>query len=351
VVNEPVGQAEGQPSAIGKRIIRLRPVAWFVVLFEIVAVLGLNAALSRYPAIVFVAVVFSVVFVVDGTLAFRAIAAPRLQISPVRSGDVGDEIELLISVRHTGRPLLLAIAGYYASDRFLVPAPGTGIFQLVLATPGRYTHQDVDVLAMGPFGLVSSTRRLRIELAAPIAVGPPSFAHMYPPAPVRPVFVGPSPGSPKGTELTRGVRPYLPGDHRRAVHWNMTAHTGSLMVREREGSGAIRVRVVLAILRPGPAAVVAAGRANAFIREFVGQGCEVELLTLQDNGRIVAALNKPYMPPSREDGLPPYRTVEGMIVDDRQIRERLCVAVPGLPEFRSAKIPTRIISDVGDQWA
>ena len=32
----------------------------------------------------------------------------------------------------------------------------------------------------------------------------------------------------------RGVRPYAPGDPRRAVHWPATSHSGTLMVRESE---------------------------------------------------------------------------------------------------------------------
>ncbi len=45
----------------------------------------------------------------------------------------------------------------------------------------------------------------------------------------------------------RGARPYQPGDDRRQVHWQAFAHTGELMVREREGPAAepITVRVTL----------------------------------------------------------------------------------------------------------
>lgn len=334
---------------MSRRYLVVRPVGKIAVGFGFCVGLGVFAT-TKYPGAELVMLALVVAFVVDGWTAYAAVERPEVHLTALDAGDVGDEIRLVVALRHTGRPIVIVPAGNPSFDRFILPAPGSGVLRLWLSTPGRFTAQDLDVIGTGPFGLVSVARRLRVELGAPQAVGPPSFPHLYPPAPVRPVFVGPSPGSPKGTELTRGVRPYLPGDHRRSVHWNATAHTGSLMVREREGSGAIRVRVVLAILRPGPAAVIASGRANAFIREHVGQGCEVELLTLQDSNRILTDLSKPFTPAPRQRGVPPFKTVEGMIVDERQIRERLCVVVVGLPDFRSAKIPTRIISDVGDQW-
>ena len=189
-----------------------------------------------------------------------------------------------------------------------------------------------------------------MALAPPSAIGPPRLGHLYDAPPIRPVFAGPSPGSPKGVDLTRGVRPYLPGDPRRSVHWNATAHTGVLMVREREGTGAVRIRVVIAMTRSGPASVVTAGRANALIRDFVGRGCEVELVTLESTGRLVPDVTRPYGPAPVERGLPPFVTASAMVTDLTQLRHRLSMLVVGLPDVKEAKIPTRIVSDVGDQW-
>jgi len=326
------------------------PFAGLVVGFMTVIAMMTWGSRNTVAAEIMVGSVGLVVLVVDAVISFRAVGAPDLAVLPLDDGDVGDEVRLLVTARHRGRPLLASLAGAPARDRFALPAPGTGILRLVLNDPGFATELDVDVACTGPFGLIRTARRVRVPLGAPAIAGPPVFEHLYDPPPVRPVFAGPSPGMPKGVDLTRGVRPYLPGDHRRSVHWNATAHTGTLMVREREGTGAVRVRVVIALTRTGPASVVTAGRANALIRDLVAQGCEVEVVTLEAAGRELAPPAGPYRPPSAERGLPPYQTVARPVTDLTTLRTRLSLLLVGTPAELPSSLPTRLISDAGDRW-
>jgi uncharacterized protein (DUF58 family) len=341
------GAPAGPPLEKSKRRYRPRPIGAALIFLVVIVVPNWS---GRTAGLVLVGVVLLGLLIGDGVLATRGVAEPDLTIVPLEDGDVNDEIRVLVSARHRGRPLVVSLPYAAGQVGFVLPAPGSGVLVLRLADPGWTLQQDVDVEAIGPFGLIGVARRVRVPVTPPLAVGPPVFGHAFTAPPIRPVFAGPSPGSPKGVELTRGVRPYLPGDSRRSVHWRMTAHAGSLMVREREGSGAVRIRVVIAMTRDGAASVVTAGRANAFVREFVGQGCEVELVTLESSGRALGPLTGAYTMPSREIGQPPHHTVSAMVADLAQLRKRLAMVVVGLPEVREARILTRVISDMGDQW-
>jgi uncharacterized protein (DUF58 family) len=331
-----------------RRQISPRAVGWIVLgLTFIVA----GSWSSRTPAGVALALTALVVaLLADLVVVFRSSRAFDLTLVPLDDGDVNDEIRILVSARHRGRPMVVSLAGAPVTDRFVLRAPGTGILVFAVGDPGWFTHQDVDVMVVGPLGLIRSARRVRVPISPPLALGPPVFEHLFHSPPIRPVFAGPSPGSPRGHDLTRGVRPYVPGDNRRSVHWNATAHTGQLMVREREGSGAVRIRVIVVLTRIGPASVVTAGRANAFVRDFVGRGCQVELVTLESSGRSFGWLTKPYSPVARQVGVPPHRTVSAMITDLTQLRYRLAMLVIGPPAYKESSIPTRIITDTGDRW-
>ncbi len=333
---------------MSRRLVRPRPTGLIVGAVLVLTLGGWDV--TTRPGVVLVAVVLTTLLLWDLTVTVRSTALFDLGIVPLDDGDVADEIRLLVSARHQGRPLFVTIAGGSMADQFVLPSPGSGVLVFRLDDPGWAREQDVDVRVVGPFGLVSAARRVRVPLAPPVAAGPPVFEHVFSSPPIRPVFAGPAPGAPRGTELTRGVRPYRPGDSRRTVHWRATAHVGSLMVREREGTGAVRIRVVLLLHRVGPSSVVTAGRASALIREFVGRGCEVELVTLESSDRSVGPVTKPYRPPAREVGLPPHRTVTAMVADLAQLRRRLAVVVVGPPLWSPSSIPTRIVSDAGDEW-
>jgi uncharacterized protein (DUF58 family) len=331
-----------------RRQIMPRAAGWIVLVLALLIAMGWSSRTREGGALALLALLGAVL--VDLVVAFRSSRAFDLTLVPLDDGDVNDEIRILVSARHRGRPMLVSLAGASVSDRFVLQAPGTGILLFAVANPGWFTHEDLDVMVVGPLGLIRSARRLRVPIAPPLALGPPVFEHLFQTPPIRPVFAGPSPGSPRGHDLTRGVRPYVPGDNRRSVHWNATAHTGQLMVREREGSGAVRIRVIIVLTRIGPASVVTAGRANAFVREFVGRGCQVELVTLESSGRSSGWLTKPYSAVARQVGVPPHRTVSAMITDLTQLRYRLAMLVVGPPAYKESSIPTRIITDTGDLW-
>ena len=100
-------------------------------------------------------------------------------------------------------------------------------------------------------------------LGASITVGPTPLPHDIAWPRPRAAHFGLSESTPIGDEVYRTVRPYVRGDSRRRVHWKASAHHGSLMVKESDGTGIVSLRIVLQLDapasrrggRPGPGGV------------------------------------------------------------------------------------------------
>lgn len=166
-----------------------------------------------------------------------------------------------------------------------------GTRSLVLTiTPGRRGVLDavvIEVASSAPFGLLWWAREVELPL--------PHLIHVAPRLGQEPVSLtsaddAPGDAAPRVPSVIgepRGVRPYAPGDPRRAVHWPATSHTGSLMVRESERPTDDPVYVEV-VLSPDPAAAeteaerIMAGVATCLIRRQ-----PVVLATREDTGRVV----------------------------------------------------------------
>ncbi len=85
----------------------------------------------------------------------------------------------------------------------------------------------------------------------------------------------------------RGIRPYAPGDHRRAVHWPATSHAGVLMVRESERPTDDPVFVELVLPHDAVAAEAEAERVMAGIADCLARFRPVVLATQEPAGRVV----------------------------------------------------------------
>ncbi len=157
-----------------------------------------------------------------------------------------------------------------------VVAPRRGVLESVA----------VELASSAPFGLVWWAREVVVPLPRPLHVAP----RVGPPAPLEVVpddHLGDADDrTPSMTGEVRGIRPYRPGDLRRAIHWPATAHTGALMVSESEQPVDEPV-VVEVVLPPDPeAAEREAERAMSTASGLLAAGVPVLLITREPTGRL-----------------------------------------------------------------
>ena len=142
-------------------------------------------------------------------------------------------------------------------------------------------------------------------------------------------------GAPAGDDLFRSVRPYRFGDERRRVHWKSTARHGELMVRESDGTGVVRARVVVDLGPPGPLAEEVAGQAVGLVEAALARGWQVELVTLDVGDEVprlqeVGATFGTY--PSLAPPFPmPLPTVCALVRTPVEVSRRMATAAYGTP--------------------
>jgi uncharacterized protein (DUF58 family) len=193
----------------------------------------------------------------------------------------------------SGRPVTIEIdVNAPARVQAVVPAgpavvvgPGIGRIELVPTTRGLVHEVALSVSSAAPFGLLWWRKRIVIALARELWVAPA-------PGPPDPAMViGAGSGSedrhrPRDSRIgeLRGVRPYVPGDPRRLVHWPATAHRGELMVREAERPDAAVPRVRAILPDDGPAGDAAAARAMGTVLALLARSSPVMLSTDERDG-------------------------------------------------------------------
>jgi uncharacterized protein (DUF58 family) len=181
-----------------------------------------------------------------------------------------------------------------ATEAFLGPVgrKGRRSDQLTLIPEhrGAYDHLVCDVATAAPFGLQWWTKRVELPLATPLLVAPRSGAVSVPQRRA-------SNAEGEETERTRpdsgqprGARPYKAGDSRRLVHWQASAHTGELMVRELEGPSTTPITVEVVLPRDQDEAERIAERAFATVAKLLEQGASVRLGTLERSGTVLGAV-------------------------------------------------------------
>ena len=161
---------------------------------------------------------------------------------------------------------------------------------VLTVTPARRGVLDavvVEVASSAPFGLLWWAREVELPLPHLVHVAPrtgPPGATLTTgddtPGEARPRV-------PSGIGEPRGVRPYAPGDPRRAVHWPATSHAGMLMVRESERPTDDPVYVELALPHDPAAAEAEAERMMSGISDCLARQQPVVLASLEESGRVV----------------------------------------------------------------
>jgi uncharacterized protein (DUF58 family) len=159
---------------------------------------------------------------------------------------------------------------------------------LILVAPRRGVHDVlvVDVATAAPFALQWWTRRLALPLPASLHVAPRRG---------QPVSIEPASNDRTGDSRARvaadlgeprGARPYRPGDDRRHIHWQAFAHTGELMVREREAPAAEPVTLQVALPVDADEAERVAERALGTVLYLLDRGAPVVLDTVEASGPV-----------------------------------------------------------------
>ncbi len=210
----------------------------------------------------------------------------------------------------------LALTAGFGLRARLVDPPGDWVAAVaptsgeVLVRPTRRGVLDVvtvEVSSAAPLGLLWWRRTLAVRLDAPLEVGPRRLD-----ASVEDLSWSGAAGSSDavgswpGDQTVRSVRPYLPGDAARLVHWPATARWGDVMVREMEDPELPRLAVIADLRLGGGRAEDAASRAAGLAEAALGQGVPVWLLTAERAGGVSAQVTS-----SRQAGRRLARAVAG----------------------------------------
>jgi uncharacterized protein (DUF58 family) len=204
-------------------------------------------------------------------------------------------------------------------------------------------------------GLFECARRMRVPLTHSLLVAPATLPHDVHWPRIRAVATGMTDTAPVGDELYRTVRPYVRGDSRRRVHWKATAHRGTLMVKETDGTGVVALQVVVQLDGPGAPAEVALSRATWIVREALARGWRVELVTVQPRTTPVApagSLGSPFGPPPL-DLVPVLETshvVRRHITSERAAMGVLALAGYGPVDAAPERGTTCYVTVDGERW-
>lgn len=282
------------------------------------------------------AVAIAVSLAVDGVLARRAVARGRIDLQGPEVVEAQEPSMWTASVGDCRRPVSLRFLLVGASQDVLAVDARAGRLVVPPLPRGSIPFLVADLKARGPLGLVGAGRRLVITFVHPIPVVPV----------VRPVEVrwptvrarafGTHEGAPVGDDLFRTIRPYVRGDDRRRVHWKATAHHRELMVRESDGLGVVRVRIVVDLGPPGPGAELAAGAALHVVEEALRRHWTVDLVTLDAAGQVpvLASLGRTFGPPPQVAPPPlvALPTLDAPVRTRTEAGRRLATAAYGTPQ-------------------
>jgi len=278
-----------------------------IVLFTLGAYGVAAGAATGEQAVVAVGVFAFTLFVAG--IVWPVATVARLDVTAVAPTDAtaGETIALRISI--TGRAARVDVRALDPPSTWVrtsVPADGT--IAHVASRRGVFSHVRVQLRSSAPLGVFVRTRTIRVALGAPTTVAPkptPSPPSMHAVPDERLATAAPLLAR-GGGDTVRAVRPYVPGDPARLVHWPTSARRGELVVREQEPPPALGVALILDLR--GHLPETAASRAAGIGLATLNLGGVVWCGTCEEGGPVGALVN-----------------------DARDLGRRLARAVPGAP--------------------
>jgi uncharacterized protein (DUF58 family) len=302
-----------------------------------------------------IAVAIWVAVVVDAVVARNALRDVTIELLANPLVTTADPFTCTVRVTGARRPVVLVPATRPSLQRFLIEGPEPGVLVLAPRRRGVVHTLVVDAIVVGPIGLMECARRHRVQLATSVTIGPAPVPHDVDWPIPRAVGFGPNESAPIGDDLHRTIRPYQRGDLRRRVHWKATAHHGSLMVKESDGTGVAMLRIVVQLDTPGVAAEMALERASYVASAALRRGWHTELVTVQPR-QVPSApappLGSPFgaVPLELTATLGTTHVVARAVRDERAVLTMLATACYGSIAIPTGRGRTYVVTIEGDRW-
>ncbi|MEZ5409761.1 MAG: DUF58 domain-containing protein [Acidimicrobiales bacterium] len=252
----------------------------------------------------------ALVLAVNAAWALVALRSFTVAVEGPTAVTVGSAVPLAVVV--AGPHRLEGALGVRSGVRYWVPAqmPGEGVVLWRARNRGVVERITVRLQTSIPLGLAAVVRE--------VAVAPPAPVHAAPAAEPVVLTAVPFTGAGGGTDATSaesvvvgggvltdrlliaagvgpgdpiGLRPYVPGDPGRDVHWPTVARTGALMVRERPPGLGIPPEVTVLVRAADEAgADRVAGQARGAVEQLLLAGYRVVIDSVEAGDRVVGAV-------------------------------------------------------------
>jgi len=280
-----------------------------IVLFTLGAYGVAAGAASGEQSVVAVGVFAFTLFVVG--IVAPIVSLARLQVDAWASSDATVGASHDVHVRLYGRTARVEVRVVDPpGEWWRTASPAEGVIPRVAARRGVFRSIRIELRSSAPLGVFVRSRCVRVTLPVPLTVAPrPTLAapRLHPRRDDAALSSASTSVHGPG-DTVRAVRPYVPGDAARLVHWPTSARRGSLVVREHEPPPAVGIALVVDVGGPPDEAEAAASRAAGIGRSTLAAGGAVWCCTHEADGPVSAP-----------------------VTDARDLGRRLARAVPGEP--------------------
>lgn len=259
-----------------------------IVLFTLGAYGVAAGAAAGDQSVVAVGVFAFSLFVVGIVAPIVSLARVEVDAWAAPDAMVGERHDLRIRLRGNAARVAVRVVdppGEWARTA----SPSHGVVPRVWSRRGVFQSVRLELRTSAPLGVFVRSRFVRVALPVPLAVAPkPTLSSPRLWARPRDGALTTSPTSVHGPgDTVRAVRPYVPGDAARLVHWPTSARRGSLVVREHEPPPAVGIALVVD-LNSADDAEAAASRAAGIGRATLAAGGSVWCCTSEVNGPVSA---------------------------------------------------------------
>jgi uncharacterized protein (DUF58 family) len=299
-----------------------------IVLFTLGAYGVAAGAASGEQSVVAVGVFAFALFVIGIIWPIVVLAGIEIDAWTPADANVGEHYDVHVQLR--GRVARVELRVLEPPGGWWVTAaPASGVIPRVASRRGVVRNLRIEMRTSAPLGVFVRSRVLRVQLPIELSVAP------------RPMLVSarPNRGAPRLREqplaglmaitstpglapgdTVRAVRPYVPGDAARLVHWPSSARRGTLVVRDHEPPAAFGCAIVVDLNGSPEAAEAVASRAAGIGRAMFASGAALWCCSREEHGPVSA-----------------------QVVDERDLGRRLARAVVGEPGVPPAGWPVEVV--------